>query len=116
MMIETPLSTSAPDLLAEPEIDRRVRARARLSIFLRRKSLLVGGALLLLILVLVSGAPLFTGYDPTAQDPNAILQGPSSSHIMGTDQLGRDIFARVLYGGRYTVLARRFGTRGKVRK
>jgi ABC-type dipeptide/oligopeptide/nickel transport system permease subunit len=105
MMIETPSATSAPDLLGEPEVDRRVRARARLSVFLRRKSLLVGGALLLLILVLVIGAPLFTGYDPTAQDPNAILQGPSPSHIMGTDQLGRDIFARVLYGGRYTLLA-----------
>src|SRR5918912_4052900 len=105
MMIETPSATSAPHLLGEPEVDRHVRARARLSVFLRRKSLLVGGALLLLILVLVIGAPLFTGYDPTAQDPNAILQRPSLSHLMGTDQLGRDIFARVLYGGRYTLLA-----------
>ena len=104
-MIETPRATSVPDLLGEPEVDRRVRARARLSVFVRRTSLLVGGALLLLILVLVSGAPLFTGYDPTAQDPNAILQRPSLSHLMGTDQLGRDIFARVLYGGRYTLLA-----------
>jgi hypothetical protein len=105
MMIQTPSATSVPDLLGEPEVDRRVRARARLSVFVRRTSLLVGGALLLLILVLVSGAPLFTGYDPTAQDPNAILQRPSPSHIMGTDQLGRDIFARVLSGGRYTLLA-----------
>jgi peptide/nickel transport system permease protein len=45
-------------------------------------------------------APVLTSHSPTDQDLNNILQGPSSEHWLGTDQLGRDEFARILYGGR----------------
>jgi peptide/nickel transport system permease protein len=45
-------------------------------------------------------APLITSYDPIQQDLNNNLLGPSSQHWLGTDQLGRDVFSRLLYGAR----------------
>ena len=45
-------------------------------------------------------APVICRYDPLAQDLNAFLEPPSASHLFGTDQLGRDLFSRVLYAGR----------------
>ncbi|MEX0276803.1 MAG: ABC transporter permease [Ruegeria sp.] len=62
------------------------------------------GALgLFLVLFVIFGAvfaDLLTGWDPTKINPRDRFQGPSADHLMGTDQLGRDLFARVLYGGR----------------
>ncbi len=49
-------------------------------------------------------APLLTSHDPQFLDPGIRLQGPSSSNILGTDDVGRDIFARVIYGGRTSLV------------
>ena len=45
-------------------------------------------------------APLLTSYDPIAQDLTASLQPPGDGHLLGTDQLGRDVCSRLLYGAR----------------
>lgn len=50
-------------------------------------------------------APAIAPYDPITQDMAIRLQPPSASHIFGTDNFGRDIFSRVIYGGRYSILA-----------
>ena len=50
-------------------------------------------------------APVIAPYDPIVQDLSKMLQPPSSEHIFGTDHFGRDIFSRVIYGGRYSLLA-----------
>ena len=50
-------------------------------------------------------APLIAPYDPIAQDLTIRLQAPSGAHFFGTDNFGRDIFSRVIYGGRYSLLA-----------
>lgn len=47
---------------------------------------------------------LFTRYDPIAQDMTALLQSPSAHHFFGTDNLGRDVFARVVHGARVDLL------------
>jgi peptide/nickel transport system permease protein len=48
-------------------------------------------------------APLLTSYDPNALNVDHLLQGPSATHLFGTDALGRDVFARMLYGGRVSL-------------
>ena len=62
------------------------------------------GALgLFLVLLVIFGAvfaDFLTSYDPTRINPRDRFQGPSADHLLGTDQLGRDLYARVLHGGR----------------
>jgi peptide/nickel transport system permease protein len=57
-----------------------------------------GIVIMFIVLVLAIGAPLFTSYNPTAQNLNATLLGPSAHHLLGTDQLGRDTWTRLLFG------------------
>ena len=55
--------------------------------------------LVLLVLVIVAvGAPWIAPYAPTAQDVNNMLAAPGPQHLLGTDDLGRDIFSRLIYG------------------
>jgi len=71
---------------------------------LRRNPSAVAGFVILLLLVLAGVfAPLLTPYDPTRQELVQVLQHPSLAHPLGTDQLGRDLLARILYGGRLTL-------------
>lgn len=65
----------------------------------------LGAALLGLLLVLVAFAPVLAPYDIETQDPAIRLLPPCPAHPMGTDRFGRDIFSRVLFGGRTTLLA-----------
>ena len=72
----------------------------RSSLFPNR--LLKAGTLLLLFIAALSLlAPLICRYDPYAQDLYSVLLPPSAEHLCGTDQLGRDVFSRLLYAGRY---------------
>jgi peptide/nickel transport system permease protein len=66
---------------------------------------LVGGALVLAFLAATALAPLLAPYDPVAPDFGAVLAPPSLAHPFGTDDLGRDILSRVLYGGRVSLQA-----------
>lgn len=50
-------------------------------------------------------APAIAPYDPISQNMAIKLQAPSAEHFFGTDKFGRDIFSRVIYGGRYSLLA-----------
>ncbi len=71
---------------------------------LRRNPSAVAGFLILLVLVVAAiFAPYLTPYDPTRQRLSQVLQHPSLAHPLGTDQLGRDLLARILYGGRLTL-------------
>ncbi|HEX5539282.1 MAG TPA: ABC transporter permease [Methylophilaceae bacterium] len=65
---------------------------------------LAGFAIISVILLLALAAPLIAPYDPNAIDVKAILLSPSSQHWMGTDGLGRDVFSRMLYGARISLL------------
>lgn len=72
--------------------------------FIGNRLAIVGAVLTILIILLSFAAPLLTPYDPTLIDPSIRELPPSSEHILGTDRVGRDIFARVLYGGRISIL------------
>jgi ABC-type dipeptide/oligopeptide/nickel transport system permease subunit len=65
---------------------------------------LLGGLLLAVIGLLVVLAPWATRYDPQAMEPGNQLAAPSSAHWLGTDPFGRDVWSRVLFGGRRTLL------------
>jgi peptide/nickel transport system permease protein len=56
------------------------------------------------VLALALLAPLLSPYDPDAVDVKSILLAPSAAHLMGTDSLGRDVFSRMLYGARISLL------------
>ncbi|MGF6233703.1 peptide/nickel transport system permease protein [Inquilinus ginsengisoli] len=64
---------------------------------------LAGLAVILLLVVAAVAAPWLTSYDPIAQDMVNRLQPPSAAHWFGTDEFGRDVFARVVYGARTTI-------------
>lgn len=68
--------------------------------WLQSRSFIAGIAILGAVVVLAICAPLLTPYDPIAQDLSAILLPPSREHPLGTDHLGRDVWSRLLYGGR----------------
>ena len=61
---------------------------------------LIGFTLVLIVIFLSFGADLFSPFEPSKINIKDKLQSPSFLHILGTDQLGRDLFSRVLYGGR----------------
>lgn len=78
--------------------------RYRLWLGLKRHPLAMSGLLVVLLMLLLSlAAPLLTPYDPGFQDLANRLARPSTLHWLGTDELGRDIFTRILFGGRTTL-------------
>lgn len=71
---------------------------------LLNNKLAVIGIIIFSIIILSSiFAPLITKYDPLAVDMKSVLKEPSVEHILGTDKVGRDVFSRILYGGRISI-------------
>ena len=68
------------------------------------KLAVIGVLLFAVICILCFGAPLFTKHDPMMFDLRAKMAAPSMEHILGTDQMGRDIWSRILYGGRVSII------------
>ncbi|MGC8825561.1 MAG: nickel transporter permease [Anaerolineae bacterium] len=87
---------------------RRMRAespwRIALRILVRNRVAMSGLAILMLMSLLAVLAPAIAPYDPDAVDILHQLEAPSKAHILGTDLYGRDIFSRILYGGRITLV------------
>jgi peptide/nickel transport system permease protein len=65
---------------------------------------MIGLGIIVTFVVLAVLAPVISPYDPNHQDLAAAIQGPSGSHWLGTDQLGRDIATRLMYGGRISLM------------
>lgn len=70
----------------------------------RSPALTLGGSLILLLLLVAIFAPLLSDFDPNQQNIEQRLLPPSASHWLGTDGFGRDLFTRLLYGTRPTLL------------
>ena len=78
--------------------------RYRIWLALRANPLAMIGLFIILACVILSVlAPLLAPYDPAAQNLELRLARPSIDHLFGTDELGRDILSRILYGGRVTL-------------
>ncbi|MCC6175891.1 MAG: ABC transporter permease [Chloroflexi bacterium] len=95
-------ATSAEDVRASRQRDGDTRtlwattARA----FVKDRAAVLGLVLFVALASLTVGAPLVAPYDPTAVHMRDRLQGPSSQYLLGTDELGRDLLSRVIYGAR----------------
>lgn len=71
--------------------------------FAKRKAAVLGLIIILVMIFCAVFAPVLAPYDYTKVDPVNAYQSPSAEHWFGTDGLGRDIFSRILYGGRYSL-------------
>ena len=69
----------------------------------RNRGALIGAIVLLVLIAASMSAPLLTSQDPNAIDPTMTMKPPSLAHPMGTDNIGRDVFTRFLYGGRLSL-------------
>ncbi len=99
-MAKKKLSAEASSIVAE---HKHTRSQAAWTAFKRDKSAIVMLILLVFIVACCLIAPLLP-FDPNSTDVANRLAPPSSEHLFGTDQLGRDYLARVLYGGRVSLL------------
>ena len=71
----------------------------------RRKGAVVGLVVIALFVILAVFAPLIAPYDPAAQSWTAVRKAPTAAHWFGTDDVGRDVLARIIFGARASLLA-----------
>lgn len=87
------------------EIGEKYGAKEKLLRMCRQNPLaIISAAVIILIIVLAILAPVIAPYEEAQQDLTARLQAPSRAHLFGTDELGRDVFTRILYGARVSLL------------
>jgi peptide/nickel transport system permease protein len=79
--------------------------RLALHQLMRRRAAIFGLVVIVLFVGLAVTAPLIAPYDPLATDWRAVRKPPSAQHLFGTDELGRDVLARVVWGTRASILA-----------
>lgn len=101
------MSVSRALQLAEPERGTRTPERGATRALIQRllETRLVGTGLTISALVLLSAlaAPILAPYDPNEQDYLAITEPPSTAHLLGTDDIGRDVLSRIIYGSRVSL-------------
>ena len=98
------INISIPEDLAG-EIGEKDGAREKLLRLIKQNKLAAFSALIIFIIILMAVfAPLIAPYGEAEQDLMARLQGPSMKHLFGTDELGRDVFSRILYGARVSLI------------
>jgi peptide/nickel transport system permease protein len=95
-MTVTALKPSAPE--TRPNAWRRTWDSV--SIIFRSRIAVIGLVIVMFWVLIAIFAPLVAPYDPAEQNSKAILQGPSSTYLLGTDKLGRDILSRLIFGAR----------------
>ncbi|HEY1512166.1 MAG TPA: ABC transporter permease, partial [Gaiellaceae bacterium] len=83
-------------------VELKVRRRLTLPAAWRQPLAIAGAVIAVAWIIIAIFAPLIAPHDPLAQ--NAVpAQSPSWSHLFGTDELGRDVFSRVIYGSRVSL-------------
>lgn len=96
---------TAVELPASPAATVVSNRRRFVRRFVRNRVGAVAAVFLLLAVLASVFAPLIAPYDPLDQDLSRSLESPSSDHLLGTDELGRDVLSRLLYGGRISLSA-----------
>lgn len=73
--------------------------------FVRNRPAMIGALIIGVMIIFAVFAPLIAPYDPLNQDLDHVLEPESAQHLMGTDDLGRDMLSRIIYGARLSLLA-----------
>ena len=93
------------DHRADDLAPRRSRLRITVAQLVRRPVFLLAALYVLFVVVSAIWPSVFTSHSPYATDTSSVLQSPSGHHLFGTDNYGRDLFTRVLYGSALTIKA-----------
>jgi peptide/nickel transport system permease protein len=101
-MSVAPEVTASEVAVRSPRARRRARMRKRI---LRRPMAIGGGIVALIFVVVAILAPVIAPYGAGQTDFGAALAGPSAKHLLGTDELGRDILSRIIFGARASMEA-----------
>lgn len=97
---------TASDALGVVNFQREKQWKLMVRRFFKNKLAVFGGVIVLLLILTAFFAPLIAPYDPVfSQDYLHTLQPPGNGHILGTDDLGRDIFSRIVFGARLSIQA-----------
>jgi peptide/nickel transport system permease protein len=97
--------TADSDALHTQRVSHRFLRR-----FLRQRLAIIALVFLVVVIFCALFAPVIAPYDPLAQDLSDVVKAPSGAHWLGTDQLGRDVLSRLLFGARVSLLAALEGT------
>jgi len=90
---------------ALPEVLPPIKQRGRVATLVRRHpTIILGGSLLAAMILIAVSAPYLGTVDPTALAPTKRLRPPSATYWFGTDMLGRDLYSRVIYGARISLI------------
>lgn len=84
----------------EPQLYEDSQNTSLMNRILKTPTLLVGSVMFAVLIILAVIIPWISPYDPSEQNLSAFLQPPSAEHWLGTDQLGRDLFTRLIYAAR----------------
>jgi peptide/nickel transport system permease protein len=100
-MTESAGATTAASARTEVET---TRGRKMWAAFKRNRTAMIGGVVAILIVLISIFAGVIAPYDPLEQDPFIRLTGASAGHWLGTDDFGRDVFSRIIYGSRVSLI------------
>lgn len=105
-MTQTNPSTPSPEITLQENVAPKPETMTKIFFekFYKNKLAVIGGVLLFIIILSAIFAPVIAPYPPEQQNLLNKLKPPSGEHLMGTDKFGRDIFSRLLYGARVSLL------------
>ena len=113
MAMNQPMPQPSEPLMKQDAVLEESRLRDVLRSLLRHRSAVIGGAIVLFFLLVALLADFIAPYD-YAERSEDLLQPPSAEHWFGTDEMGRDIFSRVLYGSRISLRVGFFAIAGSI--
>ena len=118
-MAQTNMNTDKNKFAAAEELPKaKSKTKEFIKKFLKRKTAVISLVFIIFIILMAVIAPFVVPYAPDQPDYTSLLQGPSSTHIWGTDEFGQDVFSRLMVGGRLSLscalIATIVGTAGGV--
>jgi peptide/nickel transport system permease protein len=97
------VQTTSADLRSVKDLLKKEQRQLMVRRFLFNKAMVIGSVILLLLILAATFAPILTSSDAYQMSVGERLQAPSAHHLMGTDNFGRDVMSRILYGARVSM-------------